>query len=416
MSKKFLLSGYIWLSLVSASPVSAADTELLVQRWSQLALENMPQRQLADSLTQQKDSAQRASHAWSGMASLNLGQEKTRGSSDFPVENSEVSLDFPFKVFRQKRVFSQLASAYGQQAQVFPRYLQWQARGIARELLNEIEESQIRALIAHQRVQQARELARLVREQVEAGERSRLDEALAKQRLEQSHAQWLAARQSLLSRWQKAGSWGIPVPEADKTTGLPLLAKSPQKNTPPENPDTKPDWLEKHPLFQWQMAQWQAQVADARRNWWEAGNSPALELGTIREKSFESPEYTLMNVSLSIPLGRSPSARVARAQWLSEKNRLDINRKQLQLELERQRLMGLADWQKAQKLLVPAQARWEAAKVALALTKQAWKQGDSSMRDLLLAQQAALDARLAADLAWQKLAAANRTLKQISGE
>ncbi len=408
----------LWLGLsISLSfPAPAVKPEPLLKEWSETILNALPERRLGANLAIQENSAKHAARGWIGMSSLNLAQESTRTSAAFPVENTAVSLQFPLKVFHQKKVFERLAHAYRQQSEHHLPYRQWQARGIARELINQIEEQQIHARAARQRLRQAEQLHQLVQAQVQAGESSKLDESLAAQRLSQSRVQWQSAWQSLLTRWQQAATWGIPHPEEDSALLAPLNNPIGGGEDMPGELNLNENWLAHHPLLQWQQAQWNSTVAAAHSDWWEARNTIGLDVGAIREKAFSTPEYTLINVAVSLPLGRSPAERQAKARWQTVQNQRDISLQRLRLDLQRQWQLARAEWNKARQLLKPAQAQWHAARQALKLTEQSWQQGESSLRDLLLAQQAELDARLAADLARQQLAAAKRNLEHASGE
>ncbi len=404
------------LFFLTSALAQAEPPEPLVRDWAQIIQRNMPEKRMLIGIEQQQKSANKARHDWLGMASLNLGQEKNRAANDLPVENTEASVEMPLKVIRQNAVFRQLAQAYGKQAQAFEGWLGWQARGIARQLLNRIEEAQVRAQAAWRRWQQANKLYTLVQANVQAGEGSRLDEALARQKLSEAAAKRLDAQQSLLAQWQQAESWGIAVPAGDKNRGFPVLNTGRDSIESSDSLPSPENWLPKHPQFLWLQAQQETTVSAARKDWWEAGNSPSLAVGALREKSFESPEYTLTTVSVSVPLGRSPSARLARSSWKTALTNKDITLERTQLDLQRQWLKAKSQWQKARALIGPAEEQWQSAQEALSLTTQAWKAGERRLLDVLLAQQAALDARLAADLAHQRLAAARRLLKHAAGE
>ncbi|GEM_PF-3293473 len=416
MHSRFLVFTALGLALFLSAPTQAADSDPVLQRWSATILNTLPERQQGQALLIQEKSARRASHAWLGMSSLNLEQEKTRTSADFPVENNTVSIDFPLKIFHQKKVFDQLTQAYQKQVSTHLPYRQWQARGIARALMNQIENKQIHTQAAKRRLQQAEQLHRLVQAQVQAGESSALDAALAAQRLSQSQAQWQAAWQALLAQWQQAATWGIQPPEGEQALLQPLSPLTSKTAEVPEQPHIRDNWLSHHPLLLWLQTQTQTDVNEARSDWWESRNSTSIGLGAIRESAFDTPEYTLMTISVSVPLGRSPGEHVAKARWQAAENNQTITVQRTRLNLKQQWQQARADWEKARQLLQPANTQWQAAKKALALTEQSWQQGESSLRDLLLAQQAALEARLEADLAWQRLAAASRNLKQASGE
>ncbi len=391
------------------------EAESTVRQWSQAIQLKLPESKLRESLQHQAQSARRASKDWLGLATLNLAREKNSASDNLPVENKEAEVEFPLKVFQLRAVFSSVAEAYTQQARTYPDYLAWQARGMARQLLNALEEKLIRAHAAEARLQQARKLYQLVQQRVAAGEASQLDASLAQQQLSQDEMAWVAATQALQAQQQQLALWGIHLtPE-----NLQDLLRPYQHNNPdPEKnfPATTPDWMEKHPLWRWQQANLNAEISESRMEWWEAGNSPSVGIGRLRENSFESPEYTLTTLSVSIPLGRSPTARVAKARVRSQEDRKKMTLARLRLDLQRQWTQARANWQQAAKSLKPALDQWQAARHALKLTEQAWKQGETSLRELLLVQQAEREARLQTNLARQKLTATTRFLKHAAGE
>ena len=383
-----------------------ADT---VSDWSRAILQHQPERTPTEAYDALERNARAAGDTLLGNGTLTLNHENGQIAGRKGVMNFEAGLTLPLKRLDQGEVYGRLADSFSQLSQTQQAYLAWQSRGIARRLLDTVAEKALIARNAQQRLQQARRLFALVESQVSAGAGSQLDLALARQRLSEAQARAAAAEAGLKAARALLQAWGITLTEQQLTALL---------NEHPKAADLSDlnALIERHPGIRHLKAQLKLTSAQADKAVWEARPDYELYLGAKRESADNTPDDTLIVAEISLPLGTSSNLQLSRAEAALTRRKNAARLAVAKRDLKQALIAARAELEQARAALEPVRAQLAAADEALKLSEQAWKQGELSLRDLLLAQQAQLDAALNAALAELAVHKAIRTLNQQAGE
>ncbi|WP_294946541.1 TolC family protein [Sulfurivirga sp.] len=386
--------------------LSLADT---VTDWSRTILQHQPERTLTEAYDALAQNARTAGDTLLGNSTLTLNHENGQIAGREGVMNFEAGLTLPLKRLNQGEVYGRLADSFSQLSQTQQAYLAWQSRGIARRLLDAVAEKALIARNAHQRLKQAQRLFSLVESQVSAGAGSKLDLALARQRLSEAQARAAAAEAGLNAARALLKAWGITLTEQRLTA---LLNEQPRA----ADLSNLTAIIERHPRIRHLRAQLKLSSAQADKAAWEARPNYELYLGARRESADNTPDDTLIVAEISLPLGKSSDLQLSRAGAALTRRENAARLAVAKRDLKQALIAAKAELEQARTGLAPARAQLAAADEALKLSEQAWQQGELSLRDLLLAQQAQLDAALNAALAELAVHKAIRNLNQQAGE
>jgi outer membrane protein TolC len=377
--------------------------------WSARIVKQQPAQQQVQAWQQLQEGSQRAGSGLVNNATASLAHENDSPTGSEGVQNWEAEISFPLKALSQKEYFGPLADAYAQLAKRHQALLHWQARGIARTLLDQLEVAWVRLRHAQASVAQTQRLYQLVVEKVAAGGASRLDEVLAKQQLNTAQAQLANARGSVQTQLGQLAQWGIQIKESD----LEALFKHPSKAPVIADLGQR---VAQHPRVRFVEAKQALQQAQTRLEAWSAQAGTEVSLGVISEKDNTLSRNNSLRLQVSIPLGQPAEARLAKSQARTVPLTAKATIEQARLETRLELVKAQARLNQAKQALAPMEAALAAAQDALHLSEQAWQQGELSLRNLILAQQDALNARLQADMAHYALHAATRNLNQAAGE
>jgi len=397
-----------WLLAVGLG-VSSAWADGAVQRWSKAILEQQPEKVLTQAYGDLSTQARTAGRNLLGNATGTLIHENGQILGNQGVANWEIGLSLPLKALRQGKVYGKVAEAYAQLSQAQQAYLAWQSRGIARALLNSVVEKAIYASHDVNQLEQAQRLYELVRRQVEAGASSRLDLALARQRLSQAQTRKAASEAALAAALAQLAAWGINLEQADLTALIEAMPVS-------VDVSDKERIIAQHPRVRLLEAQRTLGEAEAEKSVWDARSSTEVYIGVKHEAANGVPDDTLVIAELNVPLGQTPDVQLARAQARLTRQQGTTQVALVRRDLTQALIAAEAELTKARAQVAPAVAQLEAAEAALKLSEQAWRQGEIGLRDLLLAQQARLDAALKVALTHFAVQKAIRNLNQQAGE
>ncbi len=383
--------------------LQAQAADAVVADWSERIRAQQPEQKLIEAYRAQRQAAEQSGGNLLGNSTLTLIHENDALTGNEGISNWEAGISLPLKALRQRQAYAPLAKAYDALARAQQAWLAWQARGIARGLLNDYQQAQVALTHAKARLAQAQRLFELVRQQVAAGARSQLDLALAQQQLGEAQAARLKAQAALNAQIQHLQAWGLQAPE---TLTSPKAVALSQLDA----------LISRHPRMQFVKARQALKLAEAAKSAYDAQTSPELYLGARNEQATGVAANTRLVLEVSLPLGQSPDGQLARAQQRLTQREAQAAERALARDLKLTLISAQAQLKAAEANLAPAEARLKAAKQALRLSEQAWRQGEISLRELLLAQQAELDARL--NLAQVQAArdAAVRKLNQAAGE
>ncbi len=397
------------LPIMLMTGLAQAGTDPAVVDWSKTILEHQPEKVLSRVYGQLSDESKKAGRNLLGNASATVLHENGQILGREQVSNWEVGVSFPLKALDQRQVYGAVAEAYGKLAQAQRDFLAWQSRGIARQLLNTVVEKAIYASHDINRLEQAQRLYDLVRHQVKAGARSQLDLALARQRLSQVQAEKAASEAALAAALAQLAAWGVHLEQSDLKA---LVEAMPV----PTDLSDKASIISRHPQIRWLEAQRALSEAESSKEVWNERNSVEVYTGVIRESAQGTPDDTLITAELSIPLGKAPGYQLAKAQARLIRQQANAQVAVARRDIRQALIAAEAELLKAQAQVKPAADQLKAAEAALQLSEQAWRQGEISLRDLILAQQARLDAALQVALVHFAVQKAVRNLNQQAGE
>jgi len=309
-------------------------------------------------------------------------------------------------VFRQKRVFAELADRYPELERAHADWLRWQAAAVARALHDDLLERRIRRDRAREAHRQSQRLFSLVQMRVEAGDASRLDLVLMQRNLSQARRKLVEAEGELEQAIKVARLWGI---DLDEST-LAALAV-------PEVPSLaeKEVRLAEHPQYRWLQHRAAVALASGSVDLWSQRSSTELYLGSRHDALPGAPGDTALLVELRVPLGDNPDYQRAVAERDRERREREAALATTDREL-RQKLVetreALVHWQ---TLLPLAREQYQAARKALALSVQSWQAGEIGLQELLIVQQQENDARLQLGLVEAGLSRRVHAFQQAAG-
>ena len=391
---------------MTASKATGSDT---VKAWSQAILARQPETTLVATYHALEARVRRAGDTPLDDASLTLLHENGQTLGREGTMNFELGLRLPLKRLRQKTVYYRLADSFARMGRVQQQWLAWQSRGIARRLLDTVEEKLLIARNDRNRLEQAQRLFAIVEEEVRAGAGSRLDLALARQRLGEAQARAADSAAALLAARRRLETWGIDL--SDEQLAL-LLEEKPE----PADVSGLDAIIDRHPEILHLRARLALAEAQAEQAEWEAKPDRELYLGLRRERADHVSDDTLLVAEITLPLGKPSEQKLARAEALLSRRESTARLAAAERDLRQSLIMAQARLAQARAQLAPARRQRAAAEEALRLSRAAWHQGDISLRDLLLAQQALLDASLNAAMAELAVNKAIRNLNQQAGE
>ena len=381
----------------------------ITEDWSRTILQHQPERTLIEAYRALETETRSAGRTLLGNSTLVLSHENGRIAGREGVMNFEAGLTLPLKRLNQGPIYDRLADSFGQLSQTQQAWLAWQSRGIARRLLDTVTERLLIAHNAQQRLAQARRLFALVEAQVRAGAGSRLDRALARQKLSEAQTRAASAQAALKAARALLTAWGLSLTDTELNT---LLDEHPRAV---ELSDLN-NLIEQHPKIRHLRAQRNLSIAQADKAAWEARPNYELYVGIRRDSADNTPDDTLIVAEISLPLGKTSDQQLARAETMLAQRENAVRLAVAKRDLKQALIRAQAELEQVRTALEPARQQLAAANEALALSEQAWKQGELSLRDLLLAQQTQLDAELNAALAELAVHRAIRNLNQQAGE
>lgn len=373
------ISSYVLVLGLMSLQVQAADPT--VTRWSEQILTQQPERKLVEAYRAQQQAVTQSGRNLLGNTSLTLIHENDGLTGNEGINNWEAGISLPLKALRQQQAYDPLSEAYGNLAKVQKAWLAWQARGIARTLLSDYQQASALLRHAQQRYGQVQKLYALVEKEVRAGLRSQLDLALTQQQLSQAKAALAQAQAGVKTQKKRLETWGLtpsdtmPAPKAVEI-------------------NTIEQQLKHHPAWQRLSAQQTLAQAQAKKGVYDAETSTEIYLGARNEQATGVPDNTRLVLSVSVPLGHTPDAQLAKSDLYLTQRESEAAAQALMRDLKLKFVQAQAQLSAAQAQLQPAQAQLAAAQQALKLSEMAWQQGEISLQQLLLAQQAYLDAQL----------------------
>ncbi len=411
---KFKLKLFPWLLSAAIFPLSSIAESTLgsenpVKVWSQHILKNQPEKILAETYHDVQSNIQSAGQNLWGNTTLSLSVENGQLIGRNGVSNIEVGASFPLKRLNQEDVFNELSKGYAQLGKHQQAWLAWKSRGIARNLLDTVSKQLLISQNNQQRLQQAKRLYEMVEAQVKAGAGSRLDLALAKQQLSEAQARAAGSEAALKATQPLLKAWGISLPVSEMKV---LLKVHP---TPVSFSDLDA-LIQKHPQVLYLQAQQRLSIAQSEKSVWEAKQGQELYLGIRQKQADGVKDDHLLVAKIAFPLGQSSDFKMAKADAKLEQQQKQVELNLTKRDIRQALIAAQAQLLEAKARLAPIRQQLAAANEALKLSEQVWKQGEISLRDLLIAQQTQLNTALSVALAELAVHQAVRHLNQQAGE
>ena len=398
-----------WLPLVGVAASSAevvSGVSPVIVDWTRRVIARQPEQKLLQGYAQLAQKTREAGGNVLGNLGVNLRHENYRISDDRGLVTWEGGVDLPLKVFRQKRVFAELADRYPDLERAHADWLRWQAAAIARALYDDLLERRIRRDRAREAHRQSQRLFSVVRTRVETGDASRLDLVLAQRNLSRARRKLVEAEGELEQTIKVAGLWGIDV---DDSTLAELVV--------PEAPSLAETEVrvDEHPQHRWQQQRAAVALARGSIDLWSQRSSTELYLGSKHDALPGGPSDTALLVELRVPLGNNPDYQRAVAERDRERREREAALATTDRELRRKLVEAREALLRWQALLPLAREQYQAARKALELSVQSWQAGEIGLQELLIVQQQENDARLQLGLVRAGLSRRIHAFQQAAG-
>jgi len=333
--------------------------------------------------------------------SLVLHHESDAVASDDGYRNWQGGVAMPLWLPGQRDRYRRVADATEQEAVALMRLQHWRMAGDIRELLWSLAIAAAKLDLAEQALASAEKLQADVEKRASAGELARSETILArKETLARMAdiAQAKAEHETLLGKYRNLT--GLQALPATFTEALPAATAVP----------------EDHPaLAAARIAMARARSERDRVSSGRRGN-PVLTLGGQSERDVRENSYDeSVTLDLSVPFGmRSHFAPQAAAAERSLTEAM-IELRQVQRELENERVRVLAEAVQGNRTFELSQQQQQLAEEGLRLTQRAFELGESDLFTLLQAHKQALAARRDLHISKLELGRAHARMNQTLG-
>ncbi|WP_024851207.1 TolC family protein [Hydrogenovibrio kuenenii] len=363
-------------SVVSSSINSTSSPN--VQQLVDHLLATLPEREKSQALTDLTQSTSNAGHSWiAGDVDLVVKHENDSMTGNQGYQSWEVGAAFPLWLPGQSDAKLQLSSNYHSLQNAQASRLKLMASNKLRSLIWQLKKADATLTYRKKNHDQAVALERLVKQRVEAGENPRMDLLMAQQASLNAMKLQTIAQQNYQIALNSYATW----------TG--------SKQLPAQFSETKQSLpLEEHPDIAFLQSLQSIESEKLKLTKFSQKQNPNLYLGTKTDKSHQTSNNTMLVAQISFPLGINKQSAVA----VSEQNQNMIN---ADIALAKAKQQISINRQNAETRLVQAQQTEKLAKTQLtlstesvALAKQAYQQGETSIQILLQATQQLYDNQL----------------------
>mgnify|MGYP005843080451 CR=1 FL=1 len=393
MMKYLVLSA----SLLAIAPASWALTygDLLPK-----VIDHFPQKQQGLAFQSLANSNQKFADSWiAGDVEINLRHENANLIGNQSDQSWELGASFPIWKSGQTDSLGQLGQTYQTLTELSQQTLKLSASGKLRQLVWAYKKAQIQLKFAQQNLQQTESLVDFIAQKVNAGESPKFDLLMAQktmmqfqQTVSQQKTTFAIANQNLI-RW--TGQNQLPTPLAEMLV---------------ENNAAHP---------QSDFNRLLVAVEKAKLNWVKSqkSNNPSVFVGARSETSNEaaSPDMQYLMAEITLPLGLDPGAQTRTAEQNQQLSAAQIRQANVKQQLELSLLEAKQTLTSAKQVEQLAQQQLTLSKEAMLLAETAYKQGETTIQELLLAKTQFFDDQLNSKLAKLNQLEAIANLNQAQG-
>ncbi|WP_157760527.1 TolC family protein [Thiomicrorhabdus arctica] len=378
----------------NASAASTAYIELLQQVEQQ-----QPEKITVAGIQAVQAANQSLSKSWiAGDITLKLHHETDRFTGSQETQVWAAGAEFPVWLPSHKEALAGLSSSYQQQFTAQSSYLTWLASGKLRQLAWDYKKATIKVIAAQKAVEQSLALQDKVQKKVKFGESARLDLLLSQKTVLKQQALLAQAQGALNVIQNQYHQWtqSSILPDSIEEVQLQAVA------------------LENHPQLLWLQSNTDISQAKLQQEKAFKTASPVIYVGAQHDKNLVIDNTSLV-FSVSIPLGLKSSNRVQIAEQQQAVLAQKVQLTTALFELKQGVITAQQRIDLQQQNLHFAKQQNDLDQKALALAEQAYQLGASTIQDLLLIQQQAMESHLNLELAHADLGQSIAQYNQIMG-
>ncbi len=379
---------------VNAHAVSTTYIELLHQVEQQ-----QPEKITAAGIQAVQAANQSLSQSWiAGDVTLKLHNETDTFTGDQETQTWAVGAEFPIWLPSHKNALESLSSSYQQQVTAQSTYLTWLASGKLRQLAWDYKKARIEVVATQTAVEQSLALQDKVQKKVEFGASPPLDLLLSQKTVLKQQALLSKAQSTLNIIQNQFQQWTQSAALPDSIIEVQQKALA----------------LENHPQLMWLKSYTEISQAKLQQEKALKTASPSIYLGAQNDKDTVVDNTSLV-FSVSIPLGLKSSNRVQIAEQQQAVLTQQAQLATALFELKQGLIAAEQGIESQQQGLRFAQQQNALDQKALVLAKQAYQLGASTIQELLLIQQQAMESQLNLELSHAQLGQAIAQYNQLMG-
>lgn len=364
-------------------------------------INQLPQKQELVDFQTLSSANQSAADSWiAGDVSLNIKHENDSLTGNQGFESWEGGARFPIWLPGQSGSRQQIGDAYQSLSQVGRQKIQLMASKQLRQLVWQTKKAEVRLKFAHKDLTQSQALVALVSQKVDAGESPKFDLLLAQKALfkaeknvAQREATYQVARQNY-AQWTRQTE--LPSPLAETLESQTIA-------------------LEQHPDYQVLQAQVQAEQAKLELAKASQSSNPSVYVGAKNERDKQTADNSILIAEVSFPIGVDPTAPSRIAEQRQAVSQRQIAQNQAKQQLQLSLLQAKEAWIAAQKTERLSEQQDTLSAEAMKLAKMAYRQGETSIQNLLLMKQQYFEDKLNFKLAKLNRLEAIANLNQALG-
>jgi cobalt-zinc-cadmium efflux system outer membrane protein len=318
----------------------------------------------------------RSNSLLSGMPSVSMRYQTDRPWDNVNLREYELGLSLPLWRIGQRKAAGMLGDAASDESQAAAAALRHEVIGILRTSLWDIEQARVDLAVAEDGLRISQELQAVIERRYNAGDLPLSETCLMGSDVLDREVATLEARARLVDAERAYRS----------LTGLDVRpAQFAESQTARESFD------ESHPsllLADAELERAQAQLELSRKT---AKGAPTLTLGPRREQaSFSDYAADSLGVTIAVPFGGRGHASAATQDALRAAAQAESQRRMLLRDLELDLHEARHGLSVIEESLALAQRRAELAQTSFELSREAFEQGEKTLQELLLSEEAAL--------------------------
>ncbi|MGC9386086.1 MAG: TolC family protein [Hydrogenovibrio sp.] len=389
-----------WL-LIVLSAYSASSWSITYQALLPNVIAKLPQMQTLQDYQGLSDANRLAADSWiPGEVELNLKHENDALTGDQGFQSWEGGASFPVWWPEQSKHQNAIGRGYQHQSQTVQARLALMASEKLRQLVWSTTQTTVKLQFAREDLQQTQALVALIQQGVVAGDRPQFDLLLAQKSLNQAQkrlAQLTAEHRMALQQYQ---AW-------TDTTELPdPIAEVVAQPAPT---------LESHPDIEWLQAQQQTEMARLALAKASRLSQPNVYLAVKNERDDQTSDNNILIAEVRLPIGENPMAATQIAAQRQQLSQAQIAITEALQQLRKRQFEARETLKAAEIGQTLAAEQRKLAQQAMQLAQSAYRQGETSIQNLLQMKQQYFDDQLNDEMAKLERLEAIANLNQALG-